>query len=200
MLQLSGGAAVVGLAGCTGGQTTDGQTDDSEDEHDDEHDDGESGHADEEHGHDPIGEPTETGEVAVNTTDDGEAHFSPHVTWVENGGTVSWVLESGSHTSTAYHPENDEPQLMPDGAESWASGTLSEEGETFEHTFDSEGVYHYYCVPHEAAGMIASVIVGNPDPHDQPALEEPPADKPDGVQEKIEELNEMCSGALEDDH
>lgn len=217
MLQLTGSATVLGLAGCSGGQANDGAgesgpTDDDHsdggDDHDDsgdDHDDGDeqvddAGHADEEHGHGSVGDPTETAEVAVNTTDDGEAHFNPHVTRVENGGTLTWVLESGAHTATAYHPENDEPQLVPDGADSWASGMLSEEGEQFEHTFETEGVYHYYCVPHEGGGMIGSVIVGEPDPHDQPALEEPPEDKPAAVREKIQSLNEMCNEALGDSH
>lgn len=226
MLQLTGGATVVGLAGCTGAQTADGQAgsgstdtpgedgheageddhgddashDETEAGHDDDGGHGDGGHDDEEHGHGTVGEPTEAAEVAVNTTDDGESHFSPHVTRVENGGTVTWVLESGSHTATAYHPDNDEPRLVPDGADSWDSGTLSEVGETFEHTFETEGVYHYYCVPHEDGGMIASVIVGEPDAHGQPALEEPPEEKPAPVREKIKELNEMCNEALGHSH
>ncbi|MCL7418443.1 MAG: plastocyanin/azurin family copper-binding protein, partial [Halalkalicoccus sp.] len=63
-----------------------------------------------------------------------------------------------------------------------------------------EGVYHYYCTPHESLGMIGSVIVGEPDPHEQVALEEPPADKPERVREKLKELNGMIRTALDDDH
>lgn len=213
LLAATGTAAVAGLAGCIGtGSTGDGgddthaedaSTHDDEDGHneeDDGHDDGGAGHDDEEHGHGEVGEPTATAEVAVNTTDDGEAHFNPHVTRIEHGGTVSWVLESGRHTATAYHPENDEPRLVPDGTDAWASGTLSEEGETFERTFDTEGVYHYYCVPHERGGMIGSVIVGEPDAHDQPALEDPPESKPESVREKLAELNDMCNEALGHEH
>jgi len=176
------------------------ETEDGHHEDEDGHHEEEGGHDDEEHGHGTVGEPTPTAEVAVNTTANGESHFGPHVVRVETGGTVKWVLESGSHTATAYHPENDEPQLVPDGTEPWASGMLSETGETFEHTFDTEGVYHYYCVPHETGGMIASVIVGEPDAHEQPALEDPPADKPDTVRAKLKELNEMCNEALGHEH
>ncbi|GAB3700043.1 hypothetical protein JCM31271_32510 [Halorubrum trueperi] len=133
-------------------------------------------------------------------TEDGGYHFEPHVVRVNVGGTVTWTNESGSHSATAYHPDNDQPQLVPDGATSWDSGLRSEEGATFDHTFETEGVYHYYCTPHETVGMLGSVIVGDPDPHEQIALEEPPEEKPDTVREKLTELNGMVSSALGDDH
>jgi plastocyanin len=201
MLQLTGGAAVVGLAGCTGTQNNDGgATNGTPTESG--HDDGgtETGHSDDEDDHDEaVGAPSDTAEVRM-ITEDGGYHFEPHVVRVNAGGTVTWHNESGSHSTTAYHPDNDQPQLVPDGAAAWDSGILSEQGATFEHTFETEGVYHYYCTPHESLGMIGSVIVGEPDPHEQVALEEPPADKPDRVREKLEELNGMIRTALGDDH
>lgn len=185
MLQLTGGAAVVGLAGCTGTQNNDG---------------GAANGSPTERGHDEaVGAPSDTADVKM-LTEDGGYHFEPHVVRVNVGGTVTWTLESGSHTTTAYHPDNDHPQLVPDGAAAWDSGILSEQGATFEHTFETEGVYHYYCMPHESLGMLGSIIVGDPDPHEQNALEEPPADKPERVREKLNELNEMVSTALGDDH
>jgi len=221
MLQLTGSAAVVGLAGCTGTQNTDGGAangtpteaphDDSgtESGHSDDdggHDDEESGHDDEEGGHsddgghdEAVGAPSDTAAVRM-VTEDGGYHFEPHVVRVNVGGTVTWTNESGSHSTTAYHPDNDQPQLVPDGAAAWDSGIVSDEGATFEHTFETEGVYHYYCTPHESLGMIGTVIVGEPDPHEQVAVEEPPADKPERVREKLTELNEMVRTALGDDH
>ncbi|WP_058365362.1 plastocyanin/azurin family copper-binding protein [Haloparvum sedimenti] len=197
MLQLTGGAAVVGLAGCTGTQNNDGGTP-TESGHDDSGT--ESGHSDEEDGHDEaVGAPSDAAEVNM-ITEDGGYHFEPHVVRVNVGGTVTWHNESGSHSTTAYHSDNDQPQLVPDGAAAWDSGIVSEQGATFEHTFETEGVYHYYCTPHESLGMIGSVIVGEPDPHEQVALEDPPADKPERVREKLEELNGMVSTALGDDH
>ncbi|WP_419181068.1 plastocyanin/azurin family copper-binding protein [Haloarcula rara] len=211
MLGVTSSVAVVGLAGCSGGGSTDNPEggDTTATPTEDHHDatDTESGHHEEEgdhddggHGHDEeIGDPTDTAEVAMLTADDGQ-HFEPHVVRVNIGGTVTFVNESGSHSTAAYHPDNDQPQLVPDGAQAWDSGLLSETGATFEHTFETEGVYHYYCAPHEALGMIGSVIVGEPDAHGQPALEDPPADKPDSVREKISELNEMCNDALGHTH
>lgn len=205
LLEATSGLAIVGLAGClgtTGGAGDDPggtQTDGGEDQ---------PGHGESEHGHDTVSEPKASREVLVNTARNQETteyHFDPHVTWVTVGGTVTWTLESGSHTATAYHPGNDEPRLVPEGSTAWDSGTLAEEGETFEHTFDTEGIYHYFCEPHEQLGMIATVIVGEPHPDDQFALQEMPSEKPDEVHGKLEELNEMCRSILsgnghEDDH
>lgn len=185
ILEAGGVAIATGVAGCT--RTSGG-------------DDGVPGHGETEHSHGEVGEPTDHAEVAVNTAGDGEYHFDPHVTRVGVGGTVTWVLESGVHTATAYHPGNDQPRLVPAGTEAWDSGRLSEVGETFEHTFDTEGVYHYYCRPHEQAGMIATVVVGDPDPHEQVALQTPPEGKSETVRAKLQRLNEMVRSALEDGH
>lgn len=202
MLQLTGGAAALGLAGCTGAQTGD-SADGDEPEHDeggDSHDEGhESGHGDEGGHNETVGEPTDTAEVAM-ITENGNYHFEPHVVRVNVGGTVTWTNESGSHSTSAYHPDNDQPQLVPDGAAPWDSDLYTEQGATFAHTFETEGVYHYYCAPHEEPGMIGSVIVGHPDPHEQVALRDPPADKPDTVRDKLSELNGMVRTALGDDH
>jgi plastocyanin len=215
-LALAGAATVSGLAGCTGRTaSTDNQAEDtdptstsatehadSEDDHagEREHAETASGHADDGHGHESLsGDPVDHAEVSMTSTDSGE-HFEAHVVRVTNGGTVRWTNESGSHSTTAYAPANDKPQLVPDGAASWDSGVLTAEGATFEHTFETDGVYHYYCTPHETLGMIGSVIVGEPDAHDQPALEAPPEDMSERVREKIVELNEVCNEALGHTH
>lgn len=42
----------------------------------------------------------------------------------------------------------------------FASGEPTDEaGHTFEHTFDSPGVYKYYCTPYEAMGMKGAIFV-----------------------------------------
>jgi len=187
MIQLTGSGAVVGLAGCTGSQ------DPSDEESGDGHNDS----------HDQVSEPQAAAKVAINTAqgeNSAEYHFDPHSVWIEVGGTVTWVLESGTHTATAYHPGNDQPRLVPEETEAWDSGTMSEEGETFEHTFDTEGVYHYLCVPHEQFGMLATVIVGNPDLSNQTALQTMPENKSEDVRGKIEELNSLVREIAGDGH
>ncbi|WP_222919218.1 plastocyanin/azurin family copper-binding protein [Natrinema sp. SYSU A 869] len=190
MLQLAGGTTAVGLAGCSGS--------DSHDDHS--HDDGGHGddsHGDHEHSED-IGEPVESADVSMVSMDDGD-HFDPHVVRIERGGSVSWTNESGSHSATAYHSANGKPQLAPEEATAWDSGVISEQGAAFDHTFETEGVYHYFCTPHETGGMIGSVIVGHPDPDQQPALNDPPSEKSEAVREKLATLNEKIRTALEDD-
>jgi len=92
----------------------------------------------------------------------GQFVFTPAVVWVEPGATVEWTLASGSHSITAYHPDNDgTPERIPSGAAVFDSGTLSS-GQTFGHTFETEGVYNYFCRPHRSLGMTGVVIVGGP--------------------------------------
>ncbi|MFC7041540.1 cupredoxin domain-containing protein [Halonotius sp. GCM10025705] len=195
LLEGTTGVAIAGLAGCAGAP-------DASDQQQAEGDD-QPGHGEEEHGHDQASEPTPSAEVAVNTArSEGstEFHFAPHVTWIEAGGTVTWRLESGTHTATAYHPGNDQPRLVPEGTDAWDTGTMSEQGETFEHTFDTEGVYHYLCEPHEQFGMLATVVVGEPHLEDQRALQTLPEDKPEEVHGKLEELNTMVREMVGDTH
>lgn len=67
-----------------------------------------------------------------------------------------------SHTATAYHPELfDRPARIPDGAAPWNSDFLLPD-ESFEVTLEVPGVYDYYCLPHEMAGMVGRIVVGRP--------------------------------------
>jgi hypothetical protein len=47
-------------------------------------------------------------------------------------------------------------------------------GDAFETTLTVPGVYDYYCLPHEQAGMVGRIVVGRP-PFDADAL---PAEAP----------------------
>ncbi len=136
-------------------------------------------------------EAAETSESNVHTvrmvTENGEFHFEPHVVRVEPGDTVRWVLASGRHSATAYHPSNGKPLRVPEGAEAWDSGVLSDSGATFEKTFDVEGVSDYFCIPHEGVGMVGTVVVGAP--HDGAGLAEPQSALPEAARAKIRELN-----------
>lgn len=206
LLQLAGGTTAVGLAGCSssgsgshGDHNHDNESHDNESHDDQNGDDGHGDHSHGDHGHGgDIGEPVESADVSMISTDDGD-HFDPHVVRIEQGGSVSWTNESGSHSATAYHSANGEPQLAPEEATAWDSGVVSEQGATFDHTFETEGVYHYFCTPHETGGMIGSVIVGRPDPGQQPALNDPPSEKDEAVRQKLATLNEKIRAALEDD-
>lgn len=89
--------------------------------------------------------------------------FSPLGIHVAPGQTIRWINrdQGNSHTATAYHPDLfDRPLRIPEGAEPWDSGYLLPE-ETFSVTLTVPGVYDYYCLPHERAGMVGRIAVGD---------------------------------------
>lgn len=101
----------------------------------------------------------------------GGSSFEPRQIEVAVDETVVWRnTNSRAHTVTAYEAG------IPDGAEYFASGGYESEQaardaffdsfggaiasrDTFEHTFTVPGQYDYFCIPHEGAGMVGSVVV-----------------------------------------
>jgi plastocyanin len=91
--------------------------------------------------------------------------FDPVGLLIELGTTVRWVMDSpgNPHTTTAYHPKNAKHSLrIPERAQPWDSGFLLNPGDRFEVTLTEQGVYDYFCLPHEAAGMVGRLVVGRP--------------------------------------
>ncbi|MEF8813035.1 MAG: plastocyanin/azurin family copper-binding protein [Halovenus sp.] len=181
LLKILGTGTMVALAGCgssdsdgddgstadddTGGDETGGDTDGGTD-------DGSGDDDDEEQvpGADVLGGPEDlhssaTVEALALDGDQGAGQnvFSPAVVWLEEGAKVTWDNASGSHSATAYHPETDGAMRIPEGAQPFDSEIMSE-GETFEHTFDTPGVYNYYCRPHRGLGMVGLAVVGEATP------------------------------------
>ena len=96
--------------------------------------------------------------------------FDPAELTVSQGDTVAWTYNAGdAHNVVAYEDE------IPNDAGYWASGGFDSEeaaragwengqgavqsGQSYVHTFETTGTYEYFCIPHEAAGMVGSVIV-----------------------------------------
>jgi plastocyanin len=96
--------------------------------------------------------------------------FEPETVEIAQGDTVAWVYAAGEpHSVTAYGDG------IPDDADYWASGDFSseeaaregweegegavQEGEYYERTFETTGTHEYFCIPHEAAGMVGEVVV-----------------------------------------
>lgn len=96
-------------------------------------------------------------------TDGAENYFDPVGLQVEPGTTIRFINVSGTHNTASYSESNDKPQRIPEEAEGWSSPIFAEEGATFEVTLDAEGVYDYYCMPHEALGMVGRIVVGDPE-------------------------------------
>ena len=91
----------------------------------------------------------------------GRVAFDPVGLFIEPGTTVRWVNTASVHTVTAYHPANgDRPLRIPAEAAPWDSGYLRGAGAVFTRRFTVPGVYDYFCMPHEAAGMAGRLVVG----------------------------------------
>lgn len=88
--------------------------------------------------------------------------FDPEELTLNVGDTVTWRTTGAvPHTSTcdpslAANPE--ESVSLPEEAETWDSGLVNQ-GEEFSHTFEVPGEYTYFCIPHEAAGMVGYLTV-----------------------------------------
>jgi plastocyanin len=97
--------------------------------------------------------------------------FKPETVTVAVGEEVVW-----RNTSKQGHTVTARQSGIPEGAKYFASGGFENEsaartawmdgfggriaqGETFAHTFDVADEYHYFCIPHERAGMVGTVVV-----------------------------------------
>ena len=94
------------------------------------------------------------GESSVTVTVGAEGNtgnfaFGPPAIHVDPGTEVVWEWngEGGSHN--VVHEEGD-----------YESELTAEEGFTFSHTFESDGMWKYYCQPHKSLGMKGVVVVG----------------------------------------
>jgi plastocyanin len=139
LLTAAGGAALAGTAAAQDGNATSNATDG-----DDEDAASEGGDR----------EP-QTHTVEMRT--EGSTYlFDPVGLHVQPGDTVEWVNVSGAHSSTAYEDR------IPEDADPWDSGVMTEEGATFRYTFEAEGTYDYFCTPHKTLGMVARIVCGEP--------------------------------------
>lgn len=104
-------------------------------------------------------------DITMGGRNDGsDVWFEPVGILVRPGRTIRWTNRDpgNTHTATAYHPANDgRPLRIPRAAMPWDSGYLLP-GESFSVILTSEGVYDYFCFPHEKAGMVGRIIVGDP--------------------------------------
>lgn len=99
--------------------------------------------------------------VGAEVAMDNSMSFLPDTVRIAVGEAVRW-RNAGDivHTVTA------DPRLagrgesvrLPPGARPFDSGDLRP-GEEFVHLFTKPGVYAYFCVPHELAGMVGVILV-----------------------------------------
>lgn len=145
-VKLAGAAAIApAIAGCSGDGNGDGGGNgdgDVPDELDD--------YLSDANGYDgSIADHTGEDEVTVDVgTGDTGYGFSPVAIRIDAGTTVVWEWTGQGGTHNVEHNDGE-----------FQSELYSEEGETFEHTFDDSGNYRYFCNPHRANGMLGGVAV-----------------------------------------
>jgi plastocyanin len=106
-------------------------------------------------------EPPPGAPVGATVDMDNLMRFLPDTVRIAAGESVRW--RNGSdivHTVTA---DPDLAELagsvrLPVGVAAFDSGDLHP-GEEFVHVFDEPGEYTYFCIPHERAGMVGTIIV-----------------------------------------
>lgn len=74
------------------------------------------------------------------------------VEWINNGDTIHSV---STETANAQNPKD---VSLPAGAKAFDSGFVAP-GSKYDYTFTVPGTYHYFCLPHEQAGMTGTIIV-----------------------------------------
>lgn len=84
----------------------------------------------------------------------GDYEFVPSLLTIKNGDSVKWVVIKGAHTTTS-GSVNEEREGVPDGL--WDSGLMN--SGSFTYTFNSAGIFPYYCTPHAEVGMIGTITV-----------------------------------------
>jgi len=130
---------------------------------------------------------------------DGQFIFDPVALRIEPGDSITWFQVADLHSTTAFHPTNNNHQLrIPEGAEPWDSGILGVGGNplTFVHEFgDQQGVYDYFCIPHEFLGMVGRIVVGEALPG--PATEQPLPDVALGVIPDIDTLTGLAGATYD---
>ena len=110
-------------------------------------------------------------EIEMKLTAGGQYVFEPAAVAIKIGDTVRWLNVSGLPHNVAFYGDQ-----IPAGAESFlmrqfaddaaklgpmASYIMTQVGESFEITFTGAptGSYGYFCTPHEALGMKATLTI-----------------------------------------
>jgi plastocyanin len=92
---------------------------------------------------------------------DTPAVYEPAKVTVKVGQPVEWINTGKNVHSVTLVPDdaqNPKDVSEPTGATTFDSGFMAPGGK-FTHTFTVPGTYHYFCVPHEKAGMVGVVVV-----------------------------------------
>ena len=87
----------------------------------------------------------------LNKLDKRSMVFSQEIVRIEIGDTIYW-----KSTDKGHNVEFISKGGVPDGIDKFKSKV----GKDTEYTFNTPGIYAYWCTPHKTMGMIGFVIVG----------------------------------------
>lgn len=97
----------------------------------------------------------ETYTVKMMSTDPNDPSiamdFVPAFLKIEKGDTVIFEPTQKGHNSAS------KKGMLPEGVKKW-SGRMNK---SIEVTFDQDGTYGYFCVPHYSVGMVGLILVGD---------------------------------------
>lgn len=88
--------------------------------------------------------------------------FLPRRMTIRTGGRVVWRnVGRVSHTVTTRRSEASRAgdARVPRGARAWNSGFVPG-GKSYARSFRVPGTYRYFCIPHEGARMVGTIVVG----------------------------------------
>ena len=110
--------------------------------------------------------PLPSGETASATVEElarmvagaGGFHFDPAGFVVKPGDAVLFSAETPDHAVAAYHERHGRQNRVPDSVGPIASPQIPVGGYWL-YRFETPGVYHCYCPPHQFFGMVFCVVV-----------------------------------------
>lgn len=103
--------------------------------------------------------PSPAGSYTVDMSDD--LKYDPVSLTVPVGATVTWHNTSQEQHTVTADPAKvaDKAHVtLPPGAPPFDSGNI-DPGKSYTQTFTTPGTYQYVSLPHEAAGMVGTVVV-----------------------------------------
>jgi halocyanin-like protein len=104
------------------------------------------------------------GETVVTVGADGNGGtfaFAPANLWIDPGTTVVFEWTSNTHNVVI--------ESQPEGAGVPGHEPIEDSGFSFETSFETPGLYEYFCEPHRSLGMKAGIAVGDEVPTATPA-------------------------------
>ncbi|WP_245708101.1 halocyanin domain-containing protein [Halobacterium jilantaiense] len=101
---------------------------------------------------DETGSDSVTVEVGVEANG-GPYGFGPAAVRVDPGTEVTFEWVSNTHNVVV--------ESQPENADWSGEEEINNEGYTYSATFETEGVYQYFCGPHRSMGMKGAVVVGD---------------------------------------